>query len=183
MRTSSLAMLAALVAATTVQAQSPPSGKTLAATMNVYVFPSNGQDASQQSKDEAACYDFGVTNTGTDPFELQKQASAQAQQTQQQVQQAQSGRQGAGARGALGGAAAGAAIGAIADEDKSEAAAAGALIGAVGARRRASAQSQQASASAQQSGAAKQEATAEQVENFKKAMSVCLEAKQYMVKY
>ena len=53
----------------------------------------------------------------------------------------------------------------------------------MGARRGAEKKSQQAQASAQQSGAAKQAATAEQIDNFKKAMSVCLEAKKYMVKY
>ncbi len=33
------------------------------------------------------------------------------------------------------------------------------------------------------SGFAQQQATAEQINNFKKAFSVCLEAKDYMVKY
>jgi hypothetical protein len=42
---------------------------------------------------------------------------------------------------------------------------------------------QQAQQQAQQQGAAQQQATAEQVGNFKKAFSVCLEAKEYMVKY
>ena len=32
-------------------------------------------------------------------------------------------------------------------------------------------------------GAQKQQATAQQIENFKKAFSVCLEGKQYLVKY
>ena len=185
MQSSHAAMIGILLVASSSQslAQAPPSGKTLAATINVYVFPSNGQDAAQQSKDEGECYNWAVTNTGTDPFELQKQAQAAQQQTQQQVQQANAGAQGAGARGAVKGAAAGALIGGIADEDKSEAAAAGAAIGAVAARRGARAQSQQAAAAAQQSGAATQQATAEQIGNFQKAFSVCLESKKYMVKF
>ena len=67
MQTSHAAMIGLLLVATSSQAlaQAPPSGKTLAATMNVYVFPSNGQDAAQQSKDEAECYNWAVTNTGT----------------------------------------------------------------------------------------------------------------------
>jgi len=171
-------------AASGVQAQAPaPSGKTLAATMNVYVFPSSGQTPPQQSQDEGECYNWAVTNTGADPFELQKQAAAAQQQTQAQVQQAQSATQGAGARGAAGGAAAGALIAGIADEDKSEAAAVGAALGAVSARRRSQAKSQQATAAAQQSGASTQAATAEQIDNFKKAFSVCLESKKYMVKF
>ena len=54
--------------------------KTLASTMDVYVFPQKGQAASQQSQDESACYTWAVQNTGTDPFQLAKQAEAQQQQ-------------------------------------------------------------------------------------------------------
>ncbi len=184
MQSSHAAMIGFLLVASSSLslAQAPPAGKTLASTMNVYVFPSNGQDAAQQSKDEAECYNWAVTNTGTDPFELQKQAQAAQQQAQQQAQQASGATQGAGAKGAVKGAAAGALIGGIADEDKSDAAATGAAIGAVAARRGAKAKSQQAAASSQQSAAATQQATAEQMGNFKKAFSVCLESKKYMVK-
>jgi hypothetical protein len=184
MHTRCLALALGLAVVTTSgHAQTAPSGKTLAATINVYVFPNDGQDASQQSKDEGECYNWAAMNTGTDPFKLQEQAQAAQQQTQQQTQQAQAGTQGAGARGAVGGAAAGALIGGIADEDKSEAAAVGAAVGVVAGRRRAKAGSQQAAAAAQQSGAATQQATAEQMANFKKAFSVCLESKKYMVKF
>ena len=183
MRKSHAAMLGLLAFAGVAGAQAPPSGKTLASTMNVYVFPNNGQNASQQSKDEGECYNWATTNTGSDPFELQKQASSAQQQTQQQVQAAQRGAQGAGARGALGGAAAGALIGEIADEDRSEAAAWGAALGAVGARRHARSRSEQAAQAAASSGAATQQSTAQQIDNFKKAFSVCLESKKYMVKY
>jgi hypothetical protein len=179
MRIHCLAILGFSVLASGAHAQS----KTLAATIDVYVFPSSGQTTSQQSQDESECYSWAVTNTGADPFELQKQAAAAQQQTQQQVQQAQAATQGAGAKGAVGGAAAGALIGAVADTDKSEAAAYGAALGAIASRRHAKAASQQATAAAQQSGAATQQATAEQVGNFKKAFSVCLESKKYMVKY
>ena len=44
-------------------------------------------------------------------------------------------------------------------------------------------QRKQAEAQAQQQAANTQKATAEQMGNFKKAFSVCLEAKHYMVKY
>jgi hypothetical protein len=168
----------------TTQAQSPPSsGKTLAATIGVYVFPTEGQAPDKQSKDEADCYQFAATNTGTDPFDLQKQASAQQSQTQQQVQQAQNGSKGAGGRGFVGGAAAGALIGEVASDDAGKGAAWGAAVGTISARRHAQAQSKQAAAAAEQSGEAKQQATATQIDNFKKAMSVCLEGKKYMVKY
>lgn len=99
------------------------SGKTLASTLDVFVFPTAGQAADQQSMDEAECYQWAASNTGSDPFELQQQSGQQAQQTEQQMQQAQA------------------------------------------------------------QGAAEQQAIADQTGNFKKAFSVCLEAKQYMVKF
>ena len=102
---------------TAIAETAPPSDqKTLAATMNVYVFPTEGQEAEQQSKDEAECYSWAVQNTGSDPFDLQKQADQQEQATAEAKQQAQA-------------------------------------------------------------------ATAEATTNFKKAFSVCLEAKKYLVKY
>ena len=158
------------------------SGKSLASTLEVYVFPAAGQAADQQSKDEAECYNWAVGNTGNDPFELQKQSEQQAQQTEQQVAQAQSATQGAGAKGAVKGAAAGALIGEIVDDDAGQGAAYGAAAGAISARRRSRAASQQAQQQAKAQGEAQQQATAEQIGNFKKAFSVCLEAKEYMVK-
>ncbi|MHC4227617.1 MAG: hypothetical protein ACYSW0_09340 [Planctomycetota bacterium] len=158
------------------------SGKSLASTLEIYVFPAAGQAADQQSKDEAECYNWATSNTGSDLFELQKQSEQQAQQTEQQVQQAKTATQGAGAKGAVKGAAAGALIGEIADDDAGQGAAYGAAAGAVAARRRGRAASQQAQQQAKEQGAAQQQATAEQIGNFKKAFSVCLEAKDYMVK-
>lgn len=158
------------------------SGKTLASTLDVFVFPTAGQAADQQSMDEAECYSWAASNTGSDPFELQKQSVQQAQQTEQQMQQAQSATQGSAVRGAAGGAAAGALIGAIAG-DAGKGAAYGAAAGAVTNRRRSRRSSRQAQQQAQAQGAAQQQATADQIGNFKKAFSVCLEAKQYMVKF
>lgn len=168
-------------------AQMPPatSGqKTLAATMNVYAFPSKGQSASQQSEDEAACYQYAVQNTGVDPFQLQQQAAAQAQQTAAAQQQAKQAGEGAAAKGAVKGAAAGALIGSVAHgATTGQGAAYGAAAGLiVGNRRKKEAQAQ-ATQQATQQGAAMQQATAEQMTNFKKAFSVCMEAKNYMVKY
>jgi len=157
--------------------------KSLSATMDVYVFPAQGQDSSQQSMDEAECYNWAVGNTGTDPFELNKQAQQQQQQADAAKQQVDQAGQGAGARGAVGGAAAGAVVGEIVSDDPGKGAAWGAAAGAVAGRRsRKNAQKQAKQDINQQSqqGAA---ATAEQLGNFKKAFSVCLEAKDYMVKF
>ena len=161
------------------QAQS----QSLGSTMDVFVFPAEGQDASQQSMDEAACYEWAAGNTGTDPFDLAKQEQADEQQAQANMQAAEQAGTGSGARGAVRGAAAGALIGEIANDDASEGAAWGAAAGAVRGRRQgrhAQAEAQeQAAAQAEQQG----EATEQQLANFKNAFSVCLEAKDYMVKY
>jgi hypothetical protein len=172
------------VAPTLALAQvAPPSGqKSLAATLDVYAFPTKGQSSSQQSEDEAACYQFAVTNTGTNPFQLSQQAGAQQQQAAAAQQKAKSAGAGAGAAGAFGGAAAGAPIGGISG-DAGKGAAWGAAAGLlIGHRRRMEAQAQASHQAAQQS-STQQSATAEQMTNFKKAFSVCLQAKNYMVQY
>jgi len=53
--------------------------QTLGSTMEVYVFPAKGQDSGQQSKDEAACYEWAAGNTGVDPFDLANQEQADQQ--------------------------------------------------------------------------------------------------------
>jgi len=166
-----------------MSAATAQGGKTLASAMDVYVFPKEGQQSEQQSKDEASCYQWAGDNTGNDPFDLQKQSVAQAEQTEKEKAAAEQAGQGAGARGALRGAATGALIGEIANDDASEGAAWGAAAGAIRGRRMKHAAKTQATAQAEQQGQAKQQATAEQIENFKKAFSVCLEAKEYLVKY
>jgi hypothetical protein len=178
MKRTPILVVLALVAGAATRAQTTQPAqtqKTLAATMNVYVFPASGQPASQQSKDETECYNWAVQNTGTDPFQLAKQA----QQAQAPAAQPAGATPGSGVRGAARGAAGGALIGGIAG-DAGKGAAIGAATGAVVNRsrsRRANTEAQQQQASATQ------QATAEQLENFKKAFSVCLEAKKYTVKY
>lgn len=157
--------------------------QTLGSTMNVYVFPAQGQDSSQQSKDEAECYQWAVGNTGSDPFDLAKQEQADQQQSQAEMQAAQQTGQGAGAQGFARGALAGAVIGEIASDDAGKGAAWGAAIGASRSRRRGAAAQQQATAQAASQAESRQQATGEQLANFKKAFSVCLEAHDYMVKY
>jgi hypothetical protein len=179
----SLLLVLAVAGAASVQAQGTPSGKTLAATMDVYVFPKQSQAAAQQSQDEATCYEWATGNVGYDPFELSKQAAQQQEQTQQAKANTQQTGRGAGVRGAARGAAAGAVVGEIANDDAGRGAAYGAAIGATASRRRARRASQQAVQEAEQQGQAKQAATQQQINNFKKAFSVCLEAKDYLVKY
>jgi hypothetical protein len=166
------------------QTPAPATGqKTLAATMNVYVFPTAGQGPDVQSKDEAECYNYAAQSTGTDPFALAKKSEEQKQQTEKAKQDAAKAGSGAAAAGAVKGAAAGALIGEIASDDAGKGAAYGAAAGMIAGRRKKAAAQQQATQQAEQQGKQAQQATAEQLTNFKKAFSVCLEAKKYMVKF
>ena len=157
--------------------------KSLSSTIGVYVFPTKGQSADQQSIDEVDCYQWAVSNTSSDPFDLSKQAQQQQQQTSQAKEQTKGVGAGSGAAGAVGGAAAGALIGGIVSDDAGKGAAYGAAAGLIRGRRRGRQAQKQAEQSVEQQGQQAQAATAEQLENFKKAFSVCLEAKDYMVKY
>jgi hypothetical protein len=187
MRTSIAFALIATVASA-AWAQTPPvtaptGQKSLAATMNVYVFPSSGQAPAQQSKDEGECYNWAVQNTGSDPFQIAKQEEQQQQQTAEQQAAAKGAGKGSGAKGALGGAAAGALIGEIASDDAGKGAAIGAGVGLIAGRGKARRQQTAATEQADQQGQAAAQVSAGQLDNFKKAFSVCLEAKKYMVKY
>jgi hypothetical protein len=161
-----------------------PSGqKTLAATMKIYVFPTAGQTPEQQSADEASCYGWAVQNTGTDPFELAKQEQQTKQQAEQAKQQADQVGAGAGAAGAVRGAAAGALIGEIASDDAGKGAAYGAAAGLIRGRRQGRRAQQQAHSQVEAQAAQATQVTAAELESFKKAFSVCLEANGYLVKY
>ncbi len=179
------ALLIVLIASATwaQDASSSTGQKTLAATMDVFVFPAKGQTPVQQSTHEAECYNWAVQNTGSDPFDLAKKNEQAAQQAEQTKQQAAQATQGAGAKTAVKGAAAGALIGEIGSDDPGKGAAYGAAAGVVAGRRRGRAAKQQADQQADQQLQQTQQATGEALTNFKKAFSVCLEAKDYMVKY
>ena len=172
-----------VAAITCVSLSAQAQTSSLAGTIDVYVFPSQGQDTSQQSIDEADCYAWAEDNTGSDPFELSKQQQTQQQQGQAEMAAAQQTGKGAGLRGAVVGGATGALIGEIASDDAGKGAAWGAAVGGVAARRR----GRMAQQSAVQQTAAQQQNQAQslttQIENFKKAFSACLEAKDYVVKY
>jgi hypothetical protein len=174
-------LLTALALAATAAAED--SRKTLASTMDVFVFPAEGQDTEQQSKDEVACYEWAVGNTGSDPFDLAKQEQSDAQKAQAEKEAAKRAGQGAGAGGVIAGAATGALIGEIANDDASDGAAWGAAAGLIRGRRKSREAQYSAEKKASSKAEQREQATSEQLGNFKKAFSVCLEAKEYMVKY
>jgi hypothetical protein len=157
--------------------------QSLAATIGVQVFPAAGQDASQQSQDEAACYQWAESNTGTDPFAVQNQQSADAEAAAAAQQQASQAGKGSGARGAVRGAAAGAVIGEVADDDAGKGAAYGAAVGVVAGRRRGKQAEQQAQQQVQAQSQAAQQGSEAQMNSFRNAFSACMEGKQYVAKF
>jgi len=175
-------LMSCLVAIPAAMAQST----SLSATMNVHVFPSEGQDEVQQSMDEAECYNWATDRTGTDPFELSRQADEQMAASEQAMAQAQSAGQGSTGRAAAGGAVAGGLIGGVFGSGKNsgwKGAAAGAATGAVvGNSRKRRAQADATEQVAAES-AQTQAATQAQMDDFKTAFTTCLEAKDYIAKF
>jgi hypothetical protein len=183
MKRTLVAALCALLAVGSLALLAQSSGqKSLATTLNVTAFPAAGQNAQQQSQDEAACYQWAVQNTGVDPFDAQKKAQAAQQQAAQQQQQAQAAGQGSAVKGSAKGAAAGALIGAAAG-DAGTGAAVGAATGAVAGRRQKKKAEASATQQAQAQGQQAQQASAQQIDAFKKAFCACLEGKKYIAKY
>jgi hypothetical protein len=159
----------------------PPAGKSLAASAGLFAYPAKGQSATQQTTDEAECYNWSKTQSGYDPMSPPPAAApAQAAST------AAPAATGARAKGAVRGAAAGAVIGEVADNDAGKGAAIGATAGVLaGGRQARKAQEQQKEAAATQQQASAEQAKASQqalADNFKKGMSACLETKGYTVK-
>jgi hypothetical protein len=141
------------------------SAQSVSSSLGVVAYPSKGQSAQQQSKDEGECFAWAKQQTGIDPAAV---ASAPTQQSGPAV--------GGGerVRGAARGAVGGAAIGAIAD-DTEKGAAAGAVVGTMAGGRQAR---QNKAAKEQQA----QEAKAATLQHFNKAFGVCMEGRGYAVK-
>ena len=174
-----------LLAAAAVSLETQAQTKSVAGSLNVQVFPGEGQSPEQQAKDEQECYTWAGSNTGVDPATLAKQAEQQQAQTEAAKQEVQQAGKGAGAKGAVAGAAIGGTTGRIVDNDdsKKRGRRAGAVVGgAVGAGKRQEGQKQATEQIDQQSQQA-QAANAQQLDNFKKAFTACLEGKKYTAKY
>ena len=141
------------------------SAQSLSSSLGLAPYPSKGQSAQQQSKDEGECYSWAKKQTGIDPVAV---ASAP---TQQSGPAAGGGQR---VRGAARGAAGGAAIGAVAG-NAGKGAAAGAVVGTMAGGRQArkdkAAQQQQA-----------EEAKTGTLQQFNKAFSACMEGRGYLVK-
>ena len=157
------------------QAQS----QSLSSAMGVSVFPADGQDSVQQSKDEAECYTWAEDDSGVDPFQLQKQQDASQAQSDEQLAAAE---QAQGGGGVVKGAAAGAIVGELAGNDVGHSAAVGAAIGGVANRRR-NRMAQDQAEQVEKQAASTAQATEQQIERFMNGFTACLEAKDYVAKY
>ena len=186
--------------------------QSMAAQAGIFIFGKKSQTPEQQQQDEFACFQFAQQQTGTNPFTFHQETQQKVADAKSQAQaegsaapppekvEAQKVR-GARLAGAARGAAAGAVIGAIAG-DAGKGAAIGATAGTLrgGSQQRiadraakqkaeaanAQAQQQHQQAQAQAVTQAEKEvlADAEKTEeNFKKGFAVCMEAKDYAVKW
>jgi len=160
--------------------------ESLSVAIGVHVFPRQGQDEVQQSKDEAECYSWAADRTGTDPFELNRQANEQYAASEQAMAQAQQAESGTTGRNAAQGAVGGALVGAVFGRGSKgvwRGAAAGAATGAVvgGTRTRHAREDATEQVAAQSAHA--QAATEAQMEDFRTAFTTCLEAKEYIARF
>jgi Glycine zipper len=149
-----------------VAAQQAGGGsQSISSSLGVVPYPSKGQSASQQNKDEGECYAWAKQQTGIDPVAV---ASTPPPPSGPAV--------GGGerVRGAARGAAGGAAIGAIAG-DAGKGAAAGAVVGTMAGGR----QARQNKAAQQQQA---QQAKGQALQNFNRAFGACMEGRGYVVK-
>ena len=144
------------------------NNSSIGSGLGVFVFPGEGQTQEQQDKDEMDCFNWAKQETGYDPLNP----------TQVEAQQVDKSADGSAIRGAAGGAAAGAAIGAIAG-DAGDGAAIGAIVGGIRGRRAKKGRDAQQQ---QQNNAAAAGQQQKMLDDYKRAFSVCLEAKGYTVK-
>jgi hypothetical protein len=141
------------------------SAQSLSSSLGLAPYPSKGQSAEQQNKDEGECFAWAKQQTGIDPMAV---VSAPTQESGPAV--------GGGERvkGAARGAVGGAAIGAIAG-DTGKGAGAGAVVGTMAGGR----QARQNKAAKQQQA---EQAKAGTLQQFNKAFSACMEGRGYAVK-
>ena len=169
----------------------PVPSFSAAQKVGVYVFPAKNQTHDQQLIDESECYDLAQQQSGVNPEMAPPQAPSSAEIASAQQQGAASAEQAKGGRvrGAARGAAGGAMVGAIAG-DAGTGAAVGATMGTMrGGRQQRQANEASKQQAAGQAGAQVQQqykqqkaAYDQQIGNFKRAFSACLDARGYSVK-
>ena len=131
---------------------------------DLFIYPKGGQSAAQQHTDEGECKSWALDRSGFDPLEVPQAGTAPEK------------KRGGGARGALGGAAIGAIVGN--SDDALKGAAIGGLLGGM---RQSSQNRNRQNQYEQQQRAAEQEQLARS-DDYRRAYSACLEARDYTVK-
>ncbi len=169
----------------------PVPAYSAAEKVGVYVFPAKNQSHDLQLIDESECYDLAQQQSGVDPGMPAPKPPSSSEIQAAQAQGASSAPQARGGRvrGAARGAAGGAMVGAIAG-DAGTGAAVGATLGTMrgGMQQRqtnAAAKKQsaaQAGAQVQQQYEQQKAAYNQQIGNFKRAFSACLDSRGYSVK-
>lgn len=144
-----------------------PSLAQASKIFGLYVYPAKGQSEEQQASDESICYKWAKAQTSVDPAALPPATPAPTQKSQNGA-----------VKGAARGAAAGAVFGAIWG-NAGAGAASGALAGGISGHRNEQAVNNAAEHYAQ---ASANEQRSQQVGDFKRAFSACLESKSYTVK-
>jgi hypothetical protein len=144
--------------------------KSISSSVGLFVYPAAGQTTEKQELDDYQCFTWARDESGHDPISADKP---------EEVAVDKPGADGSGVRGALRGAARGALLGEVIDDDAGKGAEIGAAVGIMRARSKARKQAQQQAATTNLNN--EQQFVSEEA-NFKKAMSLCLEARGYSVK-
>jgi hypothetical protein len=162
-----LLLLGNLAASRSAAAQnaSPPI-KGMASTVGLYVYPKKAQSANQQLTDESQCYSNAKSQTGYDP-----NATTTAVATNKQDQKS-------GDKPVAQGAVRGAVISGATGGDAAAGARRGAILGGIKAKRK----QQQETEQADKQAAAAKTTTQQPIDNFKRSLSACLDARGYSVK-
>lgn len=152
-----------------------------------YVFPAQGQTPETQKADQEACIAWATAQTGYDPTAATAAAPATPAPTATPAPAATESTAATTEKqrgGALKGAAIASGVAAITDNDKSDAAAAGAVVGLVGQRssnRRAEKNAAETEAQQPQTAPAPAAAPTASAAEFEKANAACLTGKGYTV--
>ena len=117
---------------------SPVLGQSLAASVDLFVYPAQNQSQQQREQDDYQCFAFAKGETNFDPMNAREPAEVVADNP---------GMDGSGAKGAFRGAARGALLGEVIDDDAGKGAAIGGAIGMMRSRNRSRQDTQQAAAS------------------------------------
>jgi hypothetical protein len=149
------------------QSSSPPV-KGMASMVGLYVYPKNSQNGTQQLTDESQCYTNAKTQTGYDPNTTTTAAAPKKQDPK-----------GGDDHDMAKGAARGAVISGATGGDAAAGARRGAIIGGIKEKRKQK-QEQETEQTQKQADAAK--TTQQPLDNFKRSLSACLDARGYSVK-